>query len=446
LLILAAIGVVAVGPFVGRQLYRRYADERLLRETIADLDDRDPHWRLEDLEANRAVVPDAENSANVIRAARAHITPFLPPSGAWVHLPELTNPVRVLTDQQRQSVIDLVESVEPAIPPTLRLEHFQRGRHPITYSADGINTSRAHLTDISEIYNRVLEPLVLMHVDAGDASAAVRDCVCLLNLARSIGDDPLVQTVRTRFDLFSVWAVQRLLGHMEIADADIRRLQTVLTEETAHDAWPAVLRGDRALWHRIMLAVQAGSLPGSFPRKLTANRDGIKRSSRIDQVVDWIDDQLPSSLAGAHARILLNRADLLAATENLSWHERAAPVEEASQADPTDAVARAEFRETLREFRTNHAMMRCMLVALAAERYRLRHGAWPAAATELVPEFLPELPLDPFGGRRMSLKRLPDGIVVNSIGPNGLDDAGLSVRLSDVARRRQPPPGVEKQP
>jgi hypothetical protein len=85
-------------------------------------------------------------------------------------------------------------------------------------------------------------------------------------------------------------------------------------------------------------------------------------------------------------------------------------------------------------------------VALAAERYRLRHGAWPTAATELVPDFLPELPLDPFGGRPMRLKRGAGGISVNSIGPHGLDDGGLSVQLYDVTRRRQPPLSAETQP
>ena len=89
-------------------------------------------------------------------------------------------------------------------------------------------------------------------------------------------------------------------------------------------------------------------------------------------------------------------------------------------------------------------MTRCMLVALAAERYRIRHGTWPSAATELVPDFLSELPLDPFGGGPMRYQRLSGGIVVNSLGPNG-DGSGLSIQLFDVAHRRQSPP-EEKQP
>ena len=56
---LAAIGALVVGPYVGWQLYHRHVEDRRLRETIADLDVRDPRWRLEHLEADRAVVPDA---------------------------------------------------------------------------------------------------------------------------------------------------------------------------------------------------------------------------------------------------------------------------------------------------------------------------------------------------------------------------------------------------
>src|SRR5439155_9926874 len=77
LVILVTIGALAIGSFVGWQLYRRHVDDVRLRETIAELDAREPRWRLEDLEADRAVVPDVENSASVIRAARAHITPRL---------------------------------------------------------------------------------------------------------------------------------------------------------------------------------------------------------------------------------------------------------------------------------------------------------------------------------------------------------------------------------
>jgi hypothetical protein len=61
------------------------------------------------------------------------------------------------------------------------------------------------------------------------------------------------------------------------------------------------------------------------------------------------------------------------------------------------------------------------------------------------------LPVDPFDGKPLRSKRLPDGIVVYSVGPDGVDDGGqvaatsgqpisdVGMRLWDANRRRRPP-------
>ncbi len=45
------------------------------------------------------------------------------------------------------------------------------------------------------------------------------------------------------------------------------------------------------------------------------------------------------------------------------------------------------------------ASVRCARTVIAAELYHRRHGQWPEKAADLVPEFLPEVPLDPFDGQ-----------------------------------------------
>jgi hypothetical protein len=80
-------------------------------------------------------------------------------------------------------------------------------------------------------------------------------------------------------------------------------------------------------------------------------------------------------------------------------------------------------------------------VAIAAERYRLKYGQWPDKLETLVPEFLAEVPGDPFDlPNPLRLVRTVDGLVVYSIGWNLRDDAGSSftdvvVRLYDPSRR-----------
>lgn len=63
--------------------------------------------------------------------------------------------------------------------------------------------------------------------------------------------------------------------------------------------------------------------------------------------------------------------------------------------------------------------------ALAIERHRLAHaGSLPESLAELVPAYLPEVPLDLFDGQSLRYRKLPKGYVVYSIGRDLSDDGG----------------------
>jgi hypothetical protein len=463
--LLAAITVVVVGSFIGWQVYQRFADQRVLQETIADLDARHPRWRLEHMEADRPAVPDEENSANIIRAAAARIRPFESPSPTerTDMRPEPSSPDVALNDEQLRSVIDLVESVEWAIAPTLRLQQFPRGRHSMNFAANAISAPLPHADDVSKIHFRVLRPLLLMHLHEGDGEAAVRDCICTLHLARSMDDEPcfLSQMFRNSIVTTTAQHMERVLGQVTVADAELARIQAKLAEEVARDGWPRYMRADRAAVHRLMAAVARGDVQVSSlrrPRSVVARA----KQTLMDDAAEWLGDRYPPRLSEAHAWLLAERTQLLDETASLPWHERTGVVA-AIHADRAKAPKLAghwrDARQILSGFQYKQAVMRCTFVAIAVERHRLRHGDWPASTAELVPAFLPELPLDPFDGKPLHLKRLTDGVVIYSVGVNCTDDGGqirylpgqqypsdIGVRLWDVAHRRQPPPVEEKQP
>src|SRR6516162_10040143 len=54
------LALVALGSWYS---YDEFRSDRALQEAIAEADRLDPGWRLEEIEAKRAKVPDAENSA-----------------------------------------------------------------------------------------------------------------------------------------------------------------------------------------------------------------------------------------------------------------------------------------------------------------------------------------------------------------------------------------------
>jgi hypothetical protein len=104
--------------------------------------------------------------------------------------------------------------------------------------------------------------------------------------------------------------------------------------------------------------------------------------------------------------------------------------------------------------RRARSLLRSASSAVAAERFRLERGRWPESLEELVPAYLRAVPLDPFDGRPLRFRRLADGVVVYSVGPDGTDDGGevlndpqtpglpkdSGTRLWDPRQRRLPAP------
>lgn len=67
-----------------------------------------------------------------------------------------------------------------------------------------------------------------------------------------------------------------------------------------------------------------------------------------------------------------------------------------------------------------------VLIGIALELYRREHGAWPSALEELVPRFIPALPVDPITGGALRYRAAETGPVVYSVGGDRDDDGGRS--------------------
>ncbi len=63
-------------------------------------------------------------------------------------------------------------------------------------------------------------------------------------------------------------------------------------------------------------------------------------------------------------------------------------------------------------------------LGVAATRYKLKHGKYPAQLTDMIPEFLPAVPTDPMTGKPMNMAATEDGLIIYSLGPDMKDDGG----------------------
>jgi hypothetical protein len=233
-------------------------------------------------------------------------------------------------------------------------------------------------------------------------------------------------------------------------------LQTAFAEEAEFPSWKIALRGERAGTARMLDAVRSGTTRYSYVRKLVANSAGPQRpNTPFDQARDWFTDRFTSDVRSDMTWLLRHYTDLLSVADRPT-HEQAVHVREhRASVDGAPELTRALLTPAWHDkafvsFQTGQARLRCAAVALAVERYRLAHGAWPASLGDLTPGLLPSVPLDPFDGKPLRFRRLADGVVVYAVGPDGTDDGGelayavpapagkdVGFRLWDARRRRK---------
>lgn len=63
-------------------------------------------------------------------------------------------------------------------------------------------------------------------------------------------------------------------------------------------------------------------------------------------------------------------------------------------------------------------------LGIACTAYKAKHGKYPDKLAELVPDFIPEVPPDPYDGRPLRLGHAPGSVVIYSIGRDRTDDGG----------------------
>jgi hypothetical protein len=109
--------------------------------------------------------------------------------------------------------------------------------------------------------------------------------------------------------------------------------------------------------------------------------------------------------------------------------DKTVEAEEGEQIGPYNMIAKAvtplfgKFAQ-----RMSHAQSAVDLarVAIALERYRLAHGAFPDSLDALSPQFMPQIPHDVINGEPLHYRRTADGqFVLYSVGWNETDDGGV---------------------
>jgi hypothetical protein len=455
----AALAAVVAAMLVAGWVTSSRAAVSGLRAVLDDLDATDPGWRLHEIEAAREEVPDAENSARLV----AEVLRSLPPhwvtrlGGAiWRGQP----PESLLSGQGLAAARADLPGLAPLLSHARRLADLPRGRHRITIP------DNPYLAHSEPHRNAAASVSLLLAVDALDLAhrglmaEAVASCRASLNAGRSLGDEPLFWSARARLlaGEISYDAVEGALHLGAAPDDELARLAALLALEQKHPAQRVYLRAKRATIHQALTGVEQGR----FPFDGTLNHTSIAPLPRWHWwggIAPW---QVRLEVLKEHPEVLELMTRAVAAAD-LPAHEQDGPmgdVEREAHRHLTryDRPVRYQLMHSIngdsREFRRAEALVKALRTAVAAERYRLAHGAWPGKLADLVPAYLDAVPLDPIDGAPLRYARHAEGVTVYSVGLDGTDDGGridrkrprvggtdVGYRLWDAERRGKPAAG-----
>jgi hypothetical protein len=422
-------------------LYRANADADRLEAVLAELDRNEPGWRLSEWQARAPRFPDEKNSAVVIAALK------LPAPRTLEELGKIP-PNVIFTLIEARKVQEYLESIEAKLPDARRLAVLPDGRFTFKISDDFISTLVPHVQDVRE-FCFALRAAAVWQAHQANFEQAVQDVQASVHASRPLRHEPFLVSHLVRLAALNeaCGTMERIVAQGQPSAKLLESTQKLFADQHVIDGWYDALAGERAGIHQIFESIAQGKLaPATIPLSM-----GLRRR--------WHDD-ITDHFTGLSARAshiwMLEHFTAKLATRELPAKERHRRLEELrEQADNAPALARSllvtPFREMFDPALRVQAKLNAAVVALAVERFRLKHQRWPNKLDELVPEFLDAVPLDPYDDEPLRFRTTKDGVVIYSVGPDGTfsGDArdalwppndprfGHEFRLWDVDERRK---------
>lgn len=465
---LAPLGLILLIYFV-----TRYQSTRRLELAIAEADRLDPGWRLDELEAARRPFPAPEKNG-IEQAMR--VSAALPkPSWPEWPFPQLNddqdylNEVRIAMDQsleadrlaptllnteQERVLRAEIERGKAAIELARQMPDYPYGRFAIKWNKDFINTLFPHIMQPREAA-KLLSYDARLRSHNNDISGSLHDVKAILYASRALGDEQtfISQLVRIACSAVAASALERCLASGRASEAILLDLQKELEQEAKFPFFRVGLRGERASSDNMLHSIQMGEITYSQFRILTGLPPGYPGFSGAEWQAELKALHSYLSIRDERARCMHLMNQLVESSKLPTW-EMLSAVEtlEKSVRDESPfsgALVGASAKIGQAAARVE-ATLTCAYTAVAMERFHLAKGRWPQKLDELVPQYLAEVPRDPFDGAPLRMARQGTAVIVYSVSLDKLDQGGILLPnptasgsdvgfvLHDPASRRRP--------
>jgi hypothetical protein len=386
----------------------------------------------DDLAKWPVVIPDDENAAFTYLEAIDRLAPGPTPNSDGIYFLRQT-----LSDKQRAEFGWAVATNLPALEMLDEVSNAARCRYPIDYQ-DGVNAQLPHLAGLKEMAVLLAYDAVLK-AEVSNTQAASKDIQSSLKLSQSLNDEPILISQFTSAAILNIScdSLEGVLARQPLSDGQLSQLQLQFTQAEAPNRFLTGMISDRALYNEYIRLAQ----------------DDVRKMIQISNKNSPADDQteVPRRNPGAGWRLIGfwerdRNFYLEAMATNISLIQQGPPAS-LLLSDVDDQIsqqARKGFyifssmmlpamSGVAKRDASNRANLRAAIATLAVERWCLaHHGTLPGSLGDLVPVYLPSVPIDPFNGKPLLYKKLPKGYCIYSVGPN----------LKDDGARRYPSPGT----
>ncbi|MCI0745803.1 MAG: hypothetical protein L0Y58_10400 [Verrucomicrobia subdivision 3 bacterium] len=369
-------------------------------------------------------VPYSENAAVLWLRGAGEMTAAAADPKTWSKIkrpPHGTN----VSATDIQLVRGLVASNEVALATLHAAAALSKSRYPVDLTP-AMKTLLPHLSKMRAIA-RLLQAEALVAVQDGDAARAVRSVTAILSQSRSLSPEPIPvsQFVSYSIDASAFETAEYVINCLQLADAHLQTLTAVFAAAEDTNGLYRALIGERACFvtgmrdpHAMLRLARAGL---GTPAPSLSFQDVVWPFVRAS---GFFERDFGFGVDALSTNILLARLpDPHRFASHTNWD--ALLIRARKGRYLLSGVFLSALDNTFVGDVTHRAQHRVAHLALAVERYQRTRGEIPDQHTDLVPEFMASVLIDPFDGQPLRFKPLDSGYVVYSVGPDLRDDGGL---------------------
>jgi hypothetical protein len=438
--------LVALLLIVGFYCYstiRQAQAEARLRTLIGDIEKDDPHWKQGDLEAKYYKLPISPSFLKCIATVPPDYRGWAGDDvssriGALDYHPNGRDYNIRFPEEYYQILKERI--LEARIQP-MRQAILELAGEPAGYRLPGsLRNSISPIQDARRIANKIYDESIFS-AHQSDGEHVILAFQMAMNNARLLEQSPGLIDLLVCLSLrnHGLATLNHALALCQLPDLQLHQLQSILDQQTA-PMIDKVLKCCRATFFDDWEGAKTDSKKRSEFIKVYTNPPDSKGTWK-EHVQYWIDrvrfEFVLGNLTTTQAELLEISGQALAL--NAHQPNQVLSYLQQQKINTSNILLKnsVDFSEKLvSTHSTYQASVNSLRAALACERYRLSQGKWPSSLDALVPVYLPAIPVDPFSGKPLLYRLLPDGVVIYSVGANGVDDQGDVLETSGSPKDR----------